>query len=584
MILFMVKLVMIRFEAMTAMIRFMAERAQMIYGGEGHDTLDGGIDDDIIYGNLGDDTITGGSGNDELYGHEEDDTIHGGLGNDTIDGGEGDDTVTGGEGDDKIYAKGGNDSVTAGSGNDTVTGGEGDDTIDGGEGDDTITAGLGADTITGGAGRDTFIFTYDDFLDEFVDVIKDFEVGTLGDILDVSDLHTRSIEANSGNTLGQEIYPYSLGYIRFISSGDDTVVAYDIDGHGTDNLPQAFAILKGVDTLDLTVENLSEEGMNFGISNGGIVSETIREGNLIHADLKLWGGQPSDTVQVEITLPNTQQIKKDITINPEEWNTIQRVTFNINENFSEDDINKLSAKLTSNDSNFNDKNLQYQTTQAGTKSSFITQKQENPSEQEQYFAYEVSENLDINKSLHSLLPHDIDVISSRNALVSASGPSLSKINNNIVLNVDGTMAVGSYNYDLTYMDSTFNLFSEQVKVDLVKKNESPIINTDNAEIVINSKPFSNVEIKDDVGIGNIDILLKSGFSNNLSLILDQNSEDDISITWDDDTDTISLFGDGSVDEFNQAIKAISVIDNEASSGRKKEIEIIVTDKQKMKIS
>ena len=79
------------------------------------------------------------------------------------------------------------------------------------------------------------------------------------------------------------------------------------------------------------------------------------------------------------------------------------------------------------------------------------------------------------------------------------------------------MAIGSYNYDLTYMDSTFNLFSEKVKVDLVKKNESPSVNTNNAEIVINSKPFSNVEIKDDVGIESIDIVLKSGFSNNLSL-------------------------------------------------------------------
>ena len=32
-------------------------------------------------------------------------------------------------------------------------------------------------------------------------MIKDFEVGTLGDILDVSDLHTGSIEAGFGDDL-----------------------------------------------------------------------------------------------------------------------------------------------------------------------------------------------------------------------------------------------------------------------------------------------------------------------------------------------------------------------------------------------
>ena len=94
----------------------------------------------------------------------------------------------------------------------------------------------GPDTITGGAGRDQFIFTYEDFPDEYIDVITDFEIGAAGDLLDLSDIHEQSILENWGNTQGQEIYPYSLGYIRFIKSDEDTIVAYDVDGHATDKL------------------------------------------------------------------------------------------------------------------------------------------------------------------------------------------------------------------------------------------------------------------------------------------------------------------------------------------------------------
>ena len=228
------------------------------------------MDDDHIYGAIGADILSGGSGNDTIDGGSEDDNIDGGSGNDSIDAGSGNDTITGGEGDDVLHGNDGDDTITAGLGADTITGGQGTDAIDGSDGDDTITAGLGADTITGGAGRDQFIFTYEDFLDDYVDVITDFEVGATGDLLDLSNLHAKSITENGGNTLGQEIYPYSLGYIRFIKSDDDTIVAYDVDGHAIDHLPKAFALLKDTNPLDLAVENLSVEGMNFGISEMGL--------------------------------------------------------------------------------------------------------------------------------------------------------------------------------------------------------------------------------------------------------------------------------------------------------------------------
>ncbi|MDB9805176.1 type I secretion C-terminal target domain-containing protein, partial [Porticoccaceae bacterium] len=272
-----------------------AEGADTLYGNAGDDTISGGIDDDTLRGGIGADTLSGDSGSDTLYGDDQDDSLDGGDGDDVLYGGSGADTLIGGLGADTIDGGADTDTISGGGGSDIITAGSGDDVIDGGDGDDTITAGVGADTITGGAGADTFVFTYGDFLDDQVDVIKDFTVGSGGDVLDLSALHSASLAANGVNS-GQHNYPYSLGFIRFIQSGDDTVVAYDTDGPDLANEGRSFAILKDVSPLNLTEDNLSVAGTNFGIARTGIISAVTETASEVQVTLRLWGGQPSADV------------------------------------------------------------------------------------------------------------------------------------------------------------------------------------------------------------------------------------------------------------------------------------------------
>ena len=263
-----------------------------IWGGVGNDTITGDNGSDQIEGGFGNDILTGGQGNDTIYGQEEDDTIDGGTGNDTIDGGTGNDTITdldgdntiiGGSGDDVITAGAGNDDITSGAGDDTVAAGDGDniidtgsghdvvssgtgadnidtadgdDTITAGGGDDVIDAGTGADTITGGAGRDHFIFGYDDFLDGYVDVIKDFEVGQLGDLLDLSDIHEKSLADGFGDAWAGAEWAHHHGYIGLSVEGDDTLVSYDQDGLYGDWSGVTFLRLEGVQLTSLSSHNV----------------------------------------------------------------------------------------------------------------------------------------------------------------------------------------------------------------------------------------------------------------------------------------------------------------------------------------
>ena len=70
-------------------------------------------------------------------------------------------------------------------GDDTVEGGEGKDIIYGQGGDDTLIGGLGNDILVGGEGDDIFKWV-DEPLDDYRDVITDFEVGS--DRIDLSEL------------------------------------------------------------------------------------------------------------------------------------------------------------------------------------------------------------------------------------------------------------------------------------------------------------------------------------------------------------------------------------------------------------
>lgn len=73
-------------------------------------------------------------------------------------------------------------------GDDILIGNSGNDILLGGDGNDILVGGLGSDTLTGGAGSDTFKWMSGDLAGNAKDYITDFETGTQGDILDLSDL------------------------------------------------------------------------------------------------------------------------------------------------------------------------------------------------------------------------------------------------------------------------------------------------------------------------------------------------------------------------------------------------------------
>ena len=53
----------------------------------------------------------------------------------------------------------------------------------------------------------------------------------------------------------------------------------------------------------------------------------------------------------------------------------------------------------------------------------------------------------------------------------------------------------------------------------------------------------------------------------------QNQADGLSLTWNDELNTISINGEGSVEEFNNAIQAIEINESSPSANAKKEIQI-----------
>jgi VCBS repeat-containing protein len=330
-----------------------------IWGGEGNDEIWGGDGDDYLEGEAGDDVIDGEAGDDDIWGGEGNDTLRGGSGNDYLDGIEGDDVIDGGDGDDAIWGDEGNDYLDGAAGDDEIYGEAGNDTLLGNAGDDTLTGGLGNDTMTGGAGSDQYVIKYSDLTDNSIDIITDFAVGVDGDVLDLRDIHIGNIEANPDYIVGEEIYPYSLGYVRFIKSGDDTVVAYDIDGHGIDYNPQAVAILQNVDSLKFVKENHAVAGQNFNISRNGVIAEISEDAQSITVELHLWGGQPSDDVTVIINLPDSDEDSFQLVFTPNELHQTKSVTFTKSTDFDEDSLGNLSTVLNSNDVNYDGESLIY---------------------------------------------------------------------------------------------------------------------------------------------------------------------------------------------------------------------------------
>jgi Ca2+-binding RTX toxin-like protein len=202
-----------------------------------------------IFGTAGADIEAGTGVNDYIVGAGGDDSLSGGAGNDLIEGGAGGDSLLAGEaGDDVIFGGAGDDTnIDGGGGNDALFGGEGADILDGGAGNDTLTGGKGDDTLTGGdaagVGIDVFVW---ELADEgtvgtpAIDTITDFDSGTGGDILDLSDLLVGEDTGSLEN------------YLHFESAGGDTTVFIDKDGSTAGGLAvktsdEQQIVLEGVD-------------------------------------------------------------------------------------------------------------------------------------------------------------------------------------------------------------------------------------------------------------------------------------------------------------------------------------------------
>ena len=82
-------------------------------------------------------------------------------------------------------------------------------------------------------------------------IIKDFTVGSGGDVLDLSALHSASLAAGFGDSWSGTTWAYSHGYIQFAIEGEDTLVNYDQDGWYDSHSTTTIARLEGVNLASL---------------------------------------------------------------------------------------------------------------------------------------------------------------------------------------------------------------------------------------------------------------------------------------------------------------------------------------------
>ncbi|MGL6337311.1 DUF5801 repeats-in-toxin domain-containing protein [Aeromonas jandaei] len=147
-----------------------------------------------------------------------------------------------------------------GDGDDILRGMAGADTLVGGAGNDTLIGGIGADILVGDSGRDTFKWSSGDATSTGVDVIKDFQPGVGGDVLDISELLS-----------GEHADATSLDAYLTFSSGPGTgksTLTIDIDGSGSGNVTQTIQF----DNIDLTLGGTR--------SDQTIIEDLLNQGNL----------------------------------------------------------------------------------------------------------------------------------------------------------------------------------------------------------------------------------------------------------------------------------------------------------------
>jgi Ca2+-binding RTX toxin-like protein len=153
----------------------------------------------------------------------------------------------------KIGAFAVNESIIGTELADQILGAKGDDVVQANGGNDYIWGGAGKDTLTGSGGNDRFAYHE---VSEGGDIIKDFKVGSWGDVIDVSVMSYR---------LG---WASLAGHVRFVQSGMDTL--FQVDDNGGSNSFITVATLVGVDASLITDANISTEiVVTNGAAGGG---------------------------------------------------------------------------------------------------------------------------------------------------------------------------------------------------------------------------------------------------------------------------------------------------------------------------
>jgi Ca2+-binding RTX toxin-like protein len=131
------------------------------------------------------------------------------------------------------------------AGDNGLNGAEGKDALDGKGGADKLIGSLGADRLTGGAGADDFIFrSLEDSLvsSRGRDTIADFKHAQDDDIvLSPIDANDNRAGNQTFSFIGDHAFSGKAGELRYVHSGDDSIVQADTDGDGKADLAVTVA-------------------------------------------------------------------------------------------------------------------------------------------------------------------------------------------------------------------------------------------------------------------------------------------------------------------------------------------------------
>ena len=148
-----------------------------------------------------------------------------------------------------------NDTLDGTMADESIYGFDGNDTLNGGGGDDLLVGGAGDDILTGGSGEDVFEFNFDDIgtaAQPAEDLITDFQTGSGGDVIDISDLLSPDDSLDN--------------YLSVSLEGSDTVLEVKSDA--------------GDVTQKITLEGVDLSGYGGATSETDIINNLIDDGNL----------------------------------------------------------------------------------------------------------------------------------------------------------------------------------------------------------------------------------------------------------------------------------------------------------------